>query len=67
MKESLKRAYSRHHITLELIQSMLEINPSKRPTVLDILEKSPFFLFNAVIYIFTVNNAIFYLFDVKFD
>ncbi len=48
-KEDLKKGYSRDGVAFQLIESMLEVNPSKRPTVSDLFKKSTFFLFDAVI------------------
>jgi len=50
VKENLKEAYSRDDVVaFELILSMLQMDPLRRPTVRDMLEKSPFFFFNMVI------------------
>jgi len=50
VKDDLKEAYSRDGaVAFELIQSMLEMEPAKRPTVAEILKKSTLFLFNLAI------------------
>jgi len=49
VKKDLKEAYSSDGIVaFELIQSMLDMEPAKRPTVSDILKKSTFLLFDLV-------------------
>lgn len=51
VKEDLKTPYcNRDGATFKLIQTMLEVEPSKRPTITDLFEKSAFFIFNAVIW-----------------
>ena len=40
VKEDLKSPYNRDDAAFRLIESMLEMEPAKRPTVADILKKA---------------------------
>ncbi len=48
VQDDLKKSYSRDGVAFALIQSMLEIEPSKRPTITDVEKSAIFSLFSVI-------------------
>ena len=48
VQDNLKKSYSRDGVAFALIQSMLEIEPSKRPTITDVEESAVFSMFSVI-------------------